>query len=103
MTTRKMILICRGFFYDYLEWQGVPLAALLERAGVTRYTEVTFTSVDGYTGSFSKKEIQEHLILVAISGNGEPLPRRHGFPARVAAEGLYGSRWVKYLAKITVE
>jgi DMSO/TMAO reductase YedYZ molybdopterin-dependent catalytic subunit len=103
MTTKRIILICPGFFYDYLEWQGVPLSELLSRAGVSDYAQVTFTSVDGYAGSFKKKEVQEHLILVATRGNGEPLPRTQGFPARVVAEGLYGTRWVKYLAKITVE
>ena len=103
MTKKKIILICPGFFYDYLEWQGVPLSEVLERAGATDYEHVTFTSVDGYSVSFKKQEVEEHLILVATSGNGVALPRTQGFPARVVAEGLVGNRWVKYLASITIE
>ena len=103
MVTRRAILICPGFFYDYLEWQGVPLAALLEKAGVTSYKRVSFTSVDGYTASFTKEEVDAHLIMVAIKGNGVPLPRAQGYPARVVAEDLFGGRWVKYLKEIFVQ
>jgi sulfoxide reductase catalytic subunit YedY len=100
---RRAILICPGFFWDYLEWEGVPLAALLEKAGVTDFKKVIFTSVDGYSGSFTKAEADAHLIMVATRGNGVPLPRAQGYPARVVAEDVYGSRWVKYLQEIRVE
>jgi DMSO/TMAO reductase YedYZ molybdopterin-dependent catalytic subunit len=99
---KRAILICPGFFWDYLEWEGVPLTALLGRAGVTSFTRVTFTSVDGYTASFSKDEVDDHLILVAMRGNGVPLPRAQGYPARVVAVDLLGGRWVKYLREIFV-
>jgi sulfoxide reductase catalytic subunit YedY len=99
---RRAILICPGFFYDYLEWEGVPLSALLEKAGVEDFQVVNFTSVDGYTASFRKDEVRTHLVLVATKGNGVPLPRAHGFPARVVAEDIFGGRWVKYLTKIEV-
>ena len=100
---KRVLLICPGFFYDYLEWEGVPLQALLEKAGVRDYARVVFTSVDRYTGEFTKAEVQTGLIMVAIRDNGVPLPRAHGFPARVVAEGVYGGRWVKYLTAVTVE
>ena len=103
MVKKRALLICSGFFYDYLEWEGVPLAALLEKAGVRDYARVTFTSVDGYTADFKKSEVQAGFIMVALKGNGVPLPRAHGFPARVVAEDVFGNRWVKYLAGITVE
>ena len=103
MVKKRVLLICPGFFYDYLEWEGVPLQALLEEAGVRDYARVVFTSVDGYTGEFTKAEVQTGLIMVAIRDNGVPLPRAHGFPARVVAEGVYGGRWVKYLTAVTVE
>jgi DMSO/TMAO reductase YedYZ molybdopterin-dependent catalytic subunit len=100
---KRAILICPGFFYDYIEWEGVPLTALLERAGVVHYTKVNFTSVDGYVGSFSSEEVAAHLIMVATRGNGVPLPRAQGYPARVVAEDLFGGRWVKYLKEIFVQ
>jgi DMSO/TMAO reductase YedYZ molybdopterin-dependent catalytic subunit len=99
---KRAILICPGFFYDYLEWEGVPLAALLEEAGVRDFERVTFTSVDGYSASFTKAEVDAHLVMVATRGNGVPLPRAHGYPARVVAEDLFGGRWVKYLREIFV-
>jgi DMSO/TMAO reductase YedYZ molybdopterin-dependent catalytic subunit len=103
MTKKRVLLICPGFFYDYLEWEGVPLTTLLAKAGVTDYRRLTFTSVDGYTSSFRKSEVQTGLILVALKGNGVLLPKEHGFPARVVAEGISGGRWVKYLTSITLE
>ena len=102
MVKKRAILICPGFFYDYLEWEGVPLAALLEKAGVGSYERVTFTSVDGYSTSFTKAEADAHLIMVATKGNGVPLPRTQGYPARVVAEDVFGSQWVKYLHEIFV-
>jgi DMSO/TMAO reductase YedYZ molybdopterin-dependent catalytic subunit len=103
MVKKRAILICPGFFYDYLEWDGVTLADLLKMAGVASFTRVSFTSVDGYTSDFTKEEADAHLIMVAVRGNGVPLPRTQGFPARVVAEDLYGGRWVKYLKDIVVE
>jgi sulfoxide reductase catalytic subunit YedY len=35
--------------------------------------------------------------------NGKDLPRRHGFPLRVVAEDSYGSDWVKYVTRVSVE
>jgi DMSO/TMAO reductase YedYZ molybdopterin-dependent catalytic subunit len=103
MVKKRVLLICPGVFYDYLEWEGIPLQALLEKADARDYASVIFTSVDGYKEEFKKEEIQTGLIMIALKGNGVPLPRAHGFPARVVAEGIYGGRWVKYLSAITLE
>ena len=105
MTTvkKRAILICPGFFYDYLEWEGVPVSALLERAGVANFKKVGFKSVDGYVEFFTSEEVAAHLVMVATRGNGVPLPRSQGYPARVVAEDVFGSRWVKYLKEIIVQ
>ena len=103
MVKKRVLLICPGFFYDYLEWEGVPLQVLLEKAGAGGFARVVFTSVDGYKAEFKKAEVQTDLIMIALRDNGVPLPRAHGFPARVVAEGVYGGRWVKYLTSITLE
>jgi sulfoxide reductase catalytic subunit YedY len=42
-------------------------------------------------------------VFLATHVNGTVLPRKHGFPLRVVAEGYYGSEWVKYVGKLTVE
>ena len=103
MMKKRVLLICPGFFYDYLEWEGVSLQAFLQKAGVGDYSRVVFTSVDGYKSAFKKAEVQTGLIMVALKGNGVPLPRAYGFPARIVAEDVYGGRWVKYLTAITFE
>lgn len=43
------------------------------------------------------------FVKRAYEVNGEPLPRKHGFPLRIVAEDRYGSEWVKYVYKVTVE
>jgi DMSO/TMAO reductase YedYZ molybdopterin-dependent catalytic subunit len=39
--------------------------------------------------------------LVAYAMNGEPLPRRHGYPARLVVPGWYGVASVKWLTTVT--
>ena len=73
-------------------WQGVPLTALLERAGVQPGgTQVIGRSVDGFTAGFptvTAMDVEEAMVAVAM--NGVPLPAEHGFPARLVVPGLYG-------------
>ena len=86
-------------------WQGVPLAALLERAGVQPgATQLVGTSVDDWTCGFpTELALDGRPALLAIGMNGEPLPIRHGFPARVVVAGLYGYvSATKWLTKLTL-
>ena len=77
-------------------WQGVPLAVLLERAGVQADVagpagQVVGRSLDGWTAGFPMDVATDgRVALVAYAMNGEPLPVRHGFPARLIVAGLYG-------------
>ncbi len=73
-------------------WQGVPLRSLLERAGVRDgATQVVGRSVDGFTAGFpTAVGLATEDAMVAVGMNGEPLPARHGFPARLVVPGLYG-------------
>ncbi len=82
-------------------WRGVPLASLIETAGVREGTvEVLCRSVDGYTDSFSIEKALEPTTLLAYHMNGEPLPRRHGYPVRLLVPGLYGEKSVKWITHI---
>ncbi len=104
MVTRKVLLVCPGFFADFVEWEGVPLSALLERAGApATWSRVVFTSWDGYPGRFEREEADSHLLFLALKVNGETLPVAHGFPVRLVAEHVYGGRWVKWITQVTVE
>jgi DMSO/TMAO reductase YedYZ molybdopterin-dependent catalytic subunit len=41
-------------------------------------------------------------VLVAHTMNGVPLPRGHGFPARIIVPGIYGMKNVQWLTEIEV-
>ena len=73
-------------------WQGVPLAALLERVGVREGADqLVGRSVDGFTAGFPTiLAVTTPGAMVAVGMNGEPLPALHGFPARLVVPGLYG-------------
>ncbi len=82
-------------------WTGVPLAALLADAGPgDGVVEVLLTAVDGYSDTFSIDKAMEPTTLVAYQMNGEPLPQRHGYPARILVPGLFGEKNVKWVTTI---
>ena len=73
-------------------WTGVPLSALLDRAGVQPGADqVVGRSVDDWTAGFPTEVVYDgRNAVLAVGMNGEPLPTRHGFPARLVVAGLYG-------------
>ncbi len=84
-------------------WRGVRLRDLLAEAGPrTGAVDVVVRGVDGYTDTFPFAKAMEPTTLVAYEMNGEPLPRRHGFPARILVPGLYGEKNVKWVDTVTV-
>jgi DMSO/TMAO reductase YedYZ molybdopterin-dependent catalytic subunit len=88
-------------------WQGVPLSVLLERAGVRSGAEqLVGRSVDRFTAGFPVGLATDgRAALVAYAMNGEPLPIRHGFPARLVVSGLYGyvsaTKWLSEIELTT--
>ncbi|MCY3891368.1 MAG: molybdopterin-dependent oxidoreductase, partial [bacterium] len=74
------------------EWVGVPLATVLDQAGVQpRATQIVGRSVDRWTAGFpTAVALDGRIAMVAVQMNGEPLPISHGFPARLVVAGLYG-------------
>ncbi len=90
-------------------WQGVPLSALLDRAGVRDgATQIVGRSVDGFTAGFpTAAALDGRTALVAYAMNGEPLPADHGFPARLVVSGLYGyvsaTKWLESIELTTWE
>jgi DMSO/TMAO reductase YedYZ molybdopterin-dependent catalytic subunit len=93
-------------------WQGVPLASILEEAGVRDgASEVLFIGLDrgveggeeqSYARSLSLEEALRGEVLLAYGVNGGELPPQHGFPLRLVVPGWYGMTSVKWLARITV-
>ncbi len=81
-------------------WLGLPLAGLLERAGVRPEADMVLsTSADGFTASTPVAALTDGRdALLAVGMNGEALPVEHGFPARLVVPGLFGyvsaTKWV---------
>ena len=102
-------------------WTGVPLRAVLERAGIKKEAqEVVFFGADHgeeeveFRGQVTKVDQQfgrsllrdkalspEPLLVYAM--NGEPLTRHQGFPLRLLVPGWYGVSNVKLLSEIHVQ
>jgi DMSO/TMAO reductase YedYZ molybdopterin-dependent catalytic subunit len=88
-------------------WRGVPLAEILNRAGVKRgATQIVGRSVDGFTVGFpTEVAFDGRHALVAVGMNGEFLPPLRGFPARLVVAGLYGyvsaTKWLTELELTT--
>jgi DMSO/TMAO reductase YedYZ molybdopterin-dependent catalytic subunit len=82
-------------------WKGVPLPTLLAQVKPkANVTTVLFRAADGYYETFRFEKAMEATTLVAYEMNGEPLPRRHGFPLRLIVPGLYGEKNPKWLTRI---
>lgn len=92
-------------------WKGVPLKAVLDKAGVqSGAKQVVFSGLDGpivdKTPDFAKALDIDHArdgeVMLAYGMNGEYLPVLNGFPLRLVVPGYYGTYWVKHLNEITV-
>ncbi|MYG78234.1 MAG: molybdopterin-dependent oxidoreductase, partial [Acidimicrobiaceae bacterium] len=92
-----------GGLVDNAVWTGIPLNVLLQRAGVQRGAQqIVGRSVDDFTAGFPTTAAYDgRNAILAIGMNNEPLPTRHGFPARIVVAGLYGYvSAVKWLEEI---
>jgi DMSO/TMAO reductase YedYZ molybdopterin-dependent catalytic subunit len=104
---RNVLLICPGFFANHGTWKGISVAELLRKAQADQgVTQVTVRGPEGkYTmvKDFKIEDIYSNRVFLAYEVNGKALPRKHGFPLRLVAEGYYGYDWVKYVHNVTVE
>ena len=98
-----------GHLIDNAKWQGVPLGHVLNHAGVkNEATQIVGRSVDGFTVGFPRDvAFDGRPALIAVGMNGEPLPYKHGFPARLVVSGLYGyvsaTKWLQEIELTTWE
>jgi DMSO/TMAO reductase YedYZ molybdopterin-dependent catalytic subunit len=86
------------------KWTGVALRDVLSMAGVQASADqLVGRSVDGFTAGMPVEWIMDpnRTPMIAVAMNGEPLPRAHGFPARLIVPGLYGyvsaTKWLAEL------
>ena len=92
-------------------WVGVPLKALLEKAGILAGAkQVTFNGLDKPvlpgTPDFRKALDIEHALssepMLAWGMNGQDLPFLNGYPLKLIVPGYFGTYWVKHLSEIEV-
>lgn len=92
-------------------WTGVPLKAVLEKAGVKAGSmQVSFNGLDhppvGNGPDFIKALDIDHAldgeVMVAWQMNDADLPMLNGYPLRLIVPGYYGTYWVKHLSDIEV-
>lgn len=96
------------------EWTGVPLAEILDRAGLMAGAQdVVFRGADAglvdnsttpvrFERALSVADAYSSGALVAYAMNGEPLPLQHGRPVRLVVPGWYSVASVKWLTEIEV-
>jgi DMSO/TMAO reductase YedYZ molybdopterin-dependent catalytic subunit len=92
------------------EWTGVPLGALLERAGLRgEARDIVFRGADrgfdrGVEHEFARSLVPAQAmrddVLLAYAMNGAPLPPQHGAPLRLVVPRWYGMASVKWLHSI---
>ena len=98
-----------GPYVSTARWLGVPLADLLERAGVDPAAEQIFArGADGFTCSVPLDvALDGRDALLAVGMNGDQLPFAHGFPARLIVPGLFGfvsaAKWLTGLTLTTYD
>lgn len=99
------------------DWTGVPLGAVLDRAGVKKgAAEVILVGADSgavagpppspgpisFDRSLPLAKARRDEVLLAVGMNGEPLPADHGAPVRAVVGGWYGMASVKWLTRVIV-
>lgn len=99
------------------EWTGVPLATILEKAGVKdSAVDVVLEGADKgqinnepkspgpihFARSIPIKKAKDGSVVLAYQMNAAELPASHGFPMRAVVGGWYGMASVKWLTRIIV-
>jgi DMSO/TMAO reductase YedYZ molybdopterin-dependent catalytic subunit len=98
-------------------WTGVPLASVLEKAGVQPgAVEVVLEGADSgevktdpkspgiihFARGLPLAKARRPEVLLAHQMNGKELPPSHGYPVRAVVPGWYGMASVKWLQRIVV-
>ena len=82
-------------------WKGVTMRSLLETAGPRADAmRLRLHGVDNYTDTIPLEKAMDPATLIVYEMNGEPLPQRHGFPARAIVPGYFGEKHVKWITRL---
>lgn len=91
-------------------WTGVPLKAVLERAGVKPGARaVRFGGLDEpppeaprFLKSLGMDHALDGEVMIAFAMNGAALPMINGYPIRLVVPGWFSTYWIKALSSIEV-
>jgi len=89
-----------GNLISNARWTGYRVRDLLADSGVHPDADMVLsTSSDGFTAGTPVEALTDRRdALLAVGMNGQPLPTKHGYPARLVVPGLYGyvsaTKWV---------
>jgi len=92
-----------GGLISNAKWTGVPLAGLLNQAGILPSAKyVIFRCGDGYTVGIPLEHALLPSAVLAYKMNDVTLPTEHGFPIRAIVPGIYGMMNAKWITEIEV-
>jgi DMSO/TMAO reductase YedYZ molybdopterin-dependent catalytic subunit len=83
-------------------FRGARLSDVLELAGGLKSSAMGLAALssDEFSAGLPIEIVDDPDTLIAYEMNGAPLPREHGFPARLIVPGRYGMKNPKWLAGI---
>ncbi|MGO1384224.1 MAG: molybdopterin-dependent oxidoreductase [Arachnia sp.] len=115
MIERDITLTCvsnevGGSYVGTARWMGVPFSDLLPLLGVKPGVDQVFSySMDsGYTCSTPFQAVSDGRdAMIVVGMNGEILPNKNGFPARMLVPGLFGfvsaTKWLNRIEFTTYD
>ena len=91
-----------GPYVGNARWLGVRLDDLINEAEPSKDADQILShSVDKFTAGFPTAALDGRDAIIAVGMNGEILPVKSGFPARLIVPGLYGyvsaTKWLSRL------
>ena len=98
MIERDVTLTCvsnevGGPYVGTARWLGVPFSEIIKRVGVQAGVDqvYSYSSDSGYTCSTPFQAVSDGRdAMIVVGMNGEVLPEKNGFPARMLVPGLFG-------------
>ena len=103
--TENAELVCPGIEDETDDWTGVPLATLLNVAGLSPGASgFVFTGADGYDiYSYHLRLFNKVAFFLAYQINGLATQEARGYPLRLVVSGGPGLDWVEWLTSIEVK
>lgn len=103
MVQKTELLICPTAFADNETLGGIPLTAMMSATGIkSGASELVFYSLDNLHESLELSDNRIADMLLALTVDGQPLSRQHGYPLRLVRPGQFGVFWLKCINDIEV-